>query len=54
MNFNAISWKFLNLYFKDNQSFLINHHLDSYNDFFNNGLSQLLKEMNPIHFFKKQ
>ena len=54
MSFNTISWKFLDLYFKENPSFLINHHLDSYNDFFNNGLPQLLKEMNPIHFFKKQ
>jgi DNA-directed RNA polymerase II subunit RPB2 len=54
MSFNTISWKLLNLYFKDNPSFLITHHLDSYNDFFKNGLSQLLKEMNPIHFFKKQ
>ena len=54
MSFNTISWKLLNLYFKDNPSFLITHHLDSYNDFFKNGLPQLLKEMNPIHFFKKQ
>ena len=54
MSFNTVSWKLLNLYFKDNPSFLITHHLDSYNDFYNNGLSQLLKEMNPIHFFKKQ
>jgi DNA-directed RNA polymerase II subunit RPB2 len=54
MSFNTISWKFLDLYFKENPSFLITHHLDSYNDFFNNGLPQLLKEMNPIHFFKKQ
>ena len=54
MSFNTISWKLLNLYFKDNPSFLITHHLDSYNDFFKNGLPQLLKEMNPIYFFKKQ
>ena len=54
MSFNPVSWKLLELYFKDNPSFLITHHLDSYNDFFKNGLPQLLKEMNPIHFFKKQ
>ena len=54
MSFNPVSWKLLNLYFKDNPSFLINHHLESYNDFFKNGLSQLLKEKNPIHLFKNQ
>ena len=54
MSFNPVSWKLLNLYFKDNPSFLINHHLESYNDFFKNGLPQLLKEKNPIHLFKNQ
>jgi DNA-directed RNA polymerase II subunit RPB2 len=54
MSNNAISWKLLDIYFKDNPSFLIKHHLESYNDFFKNGLSQLLKEKNPIHFFKNQ
>jgi len=54
MSFNPISWKLLNLYFKDNPSFLITHHLESYNDFFKNGLPQLLKEKNPIHLFKNQ
>lgn len=54
MNFNPISWKILNLYFKDNPNFLNSHHLDSYNEFFETGLPQLFREKNPIHFFKNQ
>jgi len=54
MDYNPVSWKILDLYFKDNPSFLVNHHLESYNEFFNTGLPQLLREKNPIHFFKKQ
>ena len=51
---NKESWDILNIFFRDNPNFLVNHHLQSYNDFFDNGLSQLLKEKNPIHFFKNQ
>ena len=51
---NPISLKLLDIYFRDNPSFLVNHHLESYNDFFDTGLAQLLKEKNPIHFFKNQ
>ena len=54
MSTDSIPWKLLNLYFKENPSFLINHHLESYNEFFGIGLPQLLKEKNPIHFFKQQ
>ena len=44
----------LDIYFRDRPSFLVGHHLESYNDFFDKGISQLLKEKNPIHFFKNQ
>jgi len=54
MSFNPIPWEILNLYFKDNPSFLVNHHLESYNEFYDTGLPQLLREKNPIHFFKNQ
>ena len=54
MSYNPIPWDFLNLYFKDNPDFLVGHHLESYNDFFEKGLPQLLREKNPIHFFKNQ
>ena len=54
MSFNAVSWKILNLYFKKNPTFLVHHHLESYNEFYGMGLSQILREKNPIHFFKNQ
>lgn len=54
MSFNPIPWEILNLYFKENPTFLVNHHLESYNEFYDTGLPQLLREKNPIHFFKNQ
>ncbi len=54
MSFNPVPWEVLNLYFKNNPAFLVNHHLESYNEFFDTGLPQLLREKNPIHFFKNQ
>ena len=47
-------WQIINTYFRDNPEFIVQHHLDSYNAFFNNELSQILKENNPIHIFKEQ
>ena len=49
-NINDISWKLINNYFKDNS--LIDHHLDGYNDFFSNGIYQIINEMNPIKIRK--
>jgi len=52
--FNGIPWKIINTYFRDNPNALIDHHLVSYNDFFGNGIKQVLKEKNPIRFIKDQ
>ena len=41
-------WKILDTYFKDNPQALVRHHIDSYDEFFKNGLPQLFKEMNPL------
>ena len=41
-------WKILDVYFKDNPNALVRHHIDSYDDFYKNGLPQLFKEMNPL------
>jgi len=49
-NINDISWKIINKYFKDNT--LVDHHLDGYNDFFSNGIYQIINEMNPIKIRK--
>ena len=52
--YNDIPWKIISMYFKDNPTALIDHHLVSYNDFFNTGIKQLFKEKNPIRFIKGQ
>ena len=52
--YNNIPWKIINAYFQDNPTALIDHHLVSYNDFFNHGIKQLFKENNPIRFIKDQ
>ena len=49
-----IKWKVIETYFKDNPNFLINHHLTSYNDFFNNEITNILREKNPIKIMKQQ
>ena len=41
--FNDIPWKIIDMYFRDNPTGLIDHHLVSYNDFFNKGIKQVLK-----------
>jgi DNA-directed RNA polymerase II subunit RPB2 len=51
---NEIPWDILNKYFTENPHFLTNHHLKSYNDFFDKGIIQLFKERNPIHFLKER
>lgn len=49
-----ITWKIINEYFNSNPNALISHHLDSYNDFFNNGLKSIFREKNPIKIIKNQ
>ena len=41
-------WKIIETYFADNPQALVRHHIESYNDFFNVGLQQMFKEMNPL------
>ena len=51
---NKISWTTIDKLFYDNKKFLVRHHLDSYNDFFENGIRDIFKNKNPIKFFKEQ
>jgi DNA-directed RNA polymerase II subunit RPB2 len=44
----------INKYFEDNRYALVAHQLDSYNDFFANGVRSILKERNPIVVMKEQ
>jgi DNA-directed RNA polymerase II subunit RPB2 len=41
-------WKIINKYFEDNPQALVTHHVESYNDFFKNGIFQIFKEKKPI------
>jgi DNA-directed RNA polymerase II subunit RPB2 len=45
---NSSTWKIIDKYFEDNPQCLVRHHIESYNDFFKNGIFQIFKEKNPI------
>lgn len=49
-NIDDISWKIIDKMFSENSKYLVNHHLDSYNDFFSKGIFNIVKETNPIKF----
>jgi len=49
---NTVSWKIINKYFDDNKLALVNHHIESYNDFFDTGIKQIFIETNPIKIRK--
>jgi DNA-directed RNA polymerase II subunit RPB2 len=40
--------------FEDNPNLLVSHHLDSYNEFFNEGIKRIFREKNPIQIMKDQ
>jgi DNA-directed RNA polymerase II subunit RPB2 len=54
MNKEKISWKLIDKYFKENPNNLVAHHLESYNDFFNNGIKRIFYENNPIRFIERE
>jgi DNA-directed RNA polymerase II subunit RPB2 len=41
-------WNIINRMFHDNNNFLVKHHLESYDDFYDVGLSNIIKENNPL------
>jgi len=49
-----ISWKLIDKYFKDNPNNLVSHHLESYNEFFRNGIKRIFSENNPIRFIERE
>ena len=49
-----ISWKIIEKYFYDNPNNLVSHHLESYNDFFKNGIYRIFRENNPIRFIERE
>ena len=50
----SISWKIIDTYFRDNPENLVSHHLESYDDFFQNGLHRIFKENNPVKFIEPE
>ena len=40
--------------FEDNPNLLVNHHLESYNEFFSKGIKRVFHEKNPIQIMKEQ
>jgi len=54
MDKEKISWQLIDKYFKDNPHNLVAHHLESYNDFFKNGIRRIFRENNPIRFIERE
>jgi DNA-directed RNA polymerase II subunit RPB2 len=50
----TISWKLIDKYFTDNPNCLVSHHLESFNDFFRNGIKRIFHENNPIRFIESE
>ena len=41
-------WKLIDIYFRENPQALVKHHIDSYNEFYEEHIFQMFREMNPI------
>jgi DNA-directed RNA polymerase II subunit RPB2 len=54
MDKENISWKLIDKYFKENPNNLVSHHLESYNEFFRNGIKRIFRENNPIRFIERE
>jgi len=52
--FSKLSWKVLDTYFKSNPNYLVNHQLDSYNQFMKIGLKKIFSENNPLKFIENR
>ena len=51
---NSTVWKLIDKYFTDNPQALVRHHVESYNDFFKNGIFKIFKEKNPIQILARR
>ena len=54
LNKDNISWNLIDKYFSDNPNNLVAHHLESYNEFFSNGINKIFHENNPIRFIETE
>ena len=51
---SELAWQIIDKYFEDNPNILVQHHLESYNDFMSTGIKRILKEKNPIVLQKEE
>ena len=45
-------WNVIEKYFESDTNLLVKHHINSFDDFFNNKIYNIIKEKNPIKIFK--
>jgi len=48
-----MQWRIIDKFFKQNRYCLVNHHIESYNKFFNYDIFNIFKEQNPISMLKQ-
>ena len=53
MDSNLI-WSVIDKYFINDKNLLVKHHINSYNDFFDKKIYNIIREKNPIQIFKDQ
>ena len=51
---SELAWQIIDKYFDDNPNILVQHHLESYNDFITTGIKRIFKEKNPIVLQKEE
>ena len=54
INHEELAWLIIDKYFSHDPNILVKHHLESFNDFFNNKIYNIFKEKNPILILKEQ
>jgi DNA-directed RNA polymerase II subunit RPB2 len=47
---DTLIWKTIESYMRDVPQYLVRHHIESYNDFFHNGIYQIFRDKNPMSF----
>ena len=51
---DKITQQIIDRLFKDNPNIFIEHHLNSYNEFFSDGIKRIFREKNPVKIIKNQ
>ena len=50
---DATLWKIVHSHFEETPQYLVSHHVESYDDFFENGIFKIFKEKNPISLYSQ-